>query len=331
MTSPLSERRRSMTHKRSGIGRTLKQLAATAVWKASASRRRQGCLALMYHRVGDDRDPLPHLDIEDFRQQIRWLVEHCDVIGAEQLKSAAHGPRGPRMPVLLTFDDGSRDYYDFVYPVLKEFGVPAVVFLVTDYVDHPRLFWFDRLQLAVHAAEVDHVTLPWNPDRTLALGREQNGAAIDECKRYLKGVADEVKERLLEQLHCALGKPSLPDLGRQVMSWDEVRATMDLTTYGGHTHTHPLMSKIDGARLHEEIRLCRDRIATETHTAPSFFAYPNGDFTADVKSAVADHGFDVAFSTINGINDQTTDWREVRRLGVGHVVPTEWMMTQSWM
>jgi peptidoglycan/xylan/chitin deacetylase (PgdA/CDA1 family) len=106
---------------------------------------------------------------------------------------------------------------------------------------------------------------------------------------------------------------------------------MDLTTYGGHTHTHPLMSKIDGVRLREEIRLCRDRITAETHSAPSLFAYPNGDFTADVKSAVADYGFDVAFSTINGINDQTTDWREVRRLGVGHVVPTEWMMTQSWM
>ena len=306
-------------------------MVATATWKASSHRRRPGCLVLMYHRVGDDRDPLPHLDIEDFRQQIRWLAEHCDVIGAEQLKPAARARAGSRVPVLLTFDDGSRDYHDFAYPVLKEFGVPGVVFLVTDYIDRPRLFWFDRLHLAVHAAQVDQVTLPWNPDRKLALGRDQNGAVIDECKRYLKGVADDVKERLLEELHSALGSPSLPDIGRQVMSWDEVRATMDLTTYGGHTHTHPLMSKIDGVRLREEVRLCRDRIVAETRTTPTLFAYPNGDFTADVKAAVAERGFDVAFSTIKGINDSATDWLEVRRLGVGHIVPTEWMMTQSWM
>lgn len=312
------------------MGRYIKQLAASAAWRSSALKRRPGCLVLMYHRIGDDSDPFPHLDVDDFRQQVRWLVEHCEVVGPENLKRAAHALRGARVPVLLTFDDGSRDYHDLAYPVLKEFGVPAVVFLVTDYVDRPRLLWFDRVHLAVNAARVGAVALPWCPERTLALGGDRNGAVIAECKRYLKSVPDDVKERLVEELNAALGNPALPDVGRQTMSWDEVRATMDLTTYGGHTHTHPLMSKVDRGRLSDEIRLCRDRIAAETQTTPTLFAYPNGDFTAEAKSLVAEHGFDVAFSTINGINDQTTDWLEVRRLGVGHLVPTTWMITQSW-
>ena len=285
----------------------------------------------MYHRVGRPTDPFPHLDVDEFRRQMEWLAANCDVIGPQALRESSAAPPRPRVPVLITFDDGSRDYYDLAYPVLKSLGLPAVVFLITDYMDHPRLLWFDRLQLIVNAARVSQVALPWQPDRVLTLGGPRNDRVIAECKRHLKSVSDDDKERLMDSLTQALGNPVLPDVGRQIMSWDEVRASMDLTTYGGHTHTHPLMSKVDSGRLEHEIRMCRDRITEETGTKPTLFAYPNGDFTPEAKALVSRYGFDAAFSTKHGLNDGTTDWLEVRRLGVGHIVPTTWMMTKSWI
>ena len=308
----------------------IKQTIASCAWRWSARRRRPGSIVLMYHRIGRKGDPLPHLDVDDFRRQLEWLAAHCDVIGPESLRDSSRGSSRGRVPVLLTFDDGSRDYYELAYPVLKEFGMPAVVFLITDHVDRPRLLWFDRLHLAVHASGVDRVALPWRADRTLNLGARQKDRVVSECKQYLKSVSDDAKECLLNDLFQALGSPTLPDVDRQIMNWDEVRATMDLTTYGGHTHTHPLMSRVDNARLEHEIRTCRDRIFEETGAAPTLFAYPNGDVTSDAKTLVSGCGFDIAFSTKHGLNDETTDWMEVRRVGVGHVVPTVWMMTQSW-
>ena len=44
-----------------------------------------------------------------------------------------------------------------------------------------------------------------------------------------------------------------------MLTWDEVRATLDLTRYGGHSHTHPILSRLDRADAEREIRTCRDR------------------------------------------------------------------------
>ena len=314
----------------SNFDRIIKQAVASWSWRVSARMRRPGCLVLMYHRIGQKGDPFPHLDVDKFRRQIEWVASNCRVIEPAELRASVERHSHKRQPILITFDDGTRDYFDLAYPVLRQLGVPAVVFPITDYIDRPRLTWFDRLHLAVRGARLGHVSLPWQPGRTVPIGGLRNDRFIFECKRFLKGVADNLKERLLDELVLALGNPEPPDVGRQFMNWDEIRRTLDLTTYGGHTHTHPIVSKVDCIRLEHEIRTCRERITAETGIAPTLFAYPNGDSTPEAKRLLADHGFEVAFSTEEGLADQTTDWLDVPRVGVGNIVPTKWMMTKSW-
>jgi peptidoglycan/xylan/chitin deacetylase (PgdA/CDA1 family) len=282
----------------------------------------------MYHRVGQTGDVFPHLGIDEFERQLDWLGTHCHVIDASELRRGASA-RGGRVPILITFDDGTRDYHDLAYPALKRYGMPAVVFPITDFVDRPRLLWFDRLHLAVHGSPMREVALPWDPNRRLRLGGD-NERVILEVKRHLKSLPDEEVEPALDRFVAALGAPASPEVGRQIMTWDEIRRTMDLTTYGGHTHTHPMMSKVDSVRLDHEIRTCRARLTAETGITPTLFAYPNGDYTAEAKARVAAAGFDVAFSIEDGMTDETTDWLEVRRVGVGNIVPTVWMMRETW-
>ena len=43
-----------------------------------------------------------------------------------------------RNPIVLTFDDGYRDFYTHAFPVLKQFGFTATVFLPTDYIGNGR-------------------------------------------------------------------------------------------------------------------------------------------------------------------------------------------------
>src|SRR5262249_22547532 len=104
---------------------------------------------------------------------------------------------------------------------------------------------------------------------------------------------------------------------RQMLSWDEVRRTTGLTRYGGHSHTHPILSRLDRSAAISEIRTCRDRIAAETGHAPVLFAYPNGtpaDFTQETKGILRDHGFEIAFATTTGVAGARTDWMAVPRL-----------------
>ena len=97
---------------------------------------RKGIFVLMYHRVNDN---LPAsewvMSPEKFREHMRYLKEYCDVIGMEELCAIFANQNGMlrhrRPQVVITIDDGYRDNFLNAYPILKEFKLPAIIFLAT--------------------------------------------------------------------------------------------------------------------------------------------------------------------------------------------------------
>lgn len=89
---------------------------------------------LMYHHVS----PKPGLvtcSPENFRAQMAWLARH----GWHTLSTTAFAEclvTGviPKKSVLITFDDGYLDNWVYAYPVLKEFGQRATLFLITGWI-----------------------------------------------------------------------------------------------------------------------------------------------------------------------------------------------------
>ena len=297
-------------------------LASRWGWRTTRALRPRGTAVLMYHRVGLVSDPFPTFDISVFRAQMEWLKARCRVIAPEELRESLDRPSAERA-VLLTFDDGYKSYYDHVYPVLRELQLPSLVFLSTAYLDDPaRRFAWDTLHLATQRTSRKEVRLPWGDEAVVRV--EDAGARrrlYATCRRHLKHLKEpaqsELTERLLDRLEIS---PADLEVPRQVLTWDEVRATLPLTRYGGHTHTHPILSQLDSSALELEIRRCRDRIAQETGALPRFFAYPNGgaeDITEEAKSALRRHGFEVAFSAIEGLARPHPDWMMVERLPQG--------------
>lgn len=98
---------------------------------------------LMYHHVGEIEEGFDSLrrnltvSPEALRQQLDYLLQHgYQVVSLEAvLRYLALGEPLPERPVVLTFDDGYRDAYDLVFPILREYGVTATFFLVTAPID----------------------------------------------------------------------------------------------------------------------------------------------------------------------------------------------------
>jgi peptidoglycan/xylan/chitin deacetylase (PgdA/CDA1 family) len=135
------------------------------------------------------------------------------------------------------------------------------------------------------------------------------------ARAHLKTLPDQERRAAVEALMEALGRPAAGS--RQMLSWDEVRAASALTIWGGHTHNHPILSRIGAEQADVEIRTCRDRIAAETGKVPTTFAYPNGqpaDFTDETKAILKKNGFTLAFSTSRGIAGPDSDWMAIPRL-----------------
>lgn len=101
---------------------------------------------LMYHRISSAPEPRVHsyfrvnTSTGVFDTQLRFLKENgyssLTLDQAVDILAAPHGQG--RKYVVLTFDDGYRDFYTDALPLLQKYGFMATVFLPTGYIDDPR-------------------------------------------------------------------------------------------------------------------------------------------------------------------------------------------------
>jgi len=61
----------------------------------------------------------------------------CTVLTLEEGLGLTARGKLPDRAVVLTFDDGTYDFYKIVWPILREFGYPATLYLTTYYVELP--------------------------------------------------------------------------------------------------------------------------------------------------------------------------------------------------
>lgn len=93
---------------------------------------------LMYHRVVDDRELSKKQEtcvyIDEFHKQLELLdrLGYSTITLRDYWLFKQDKLQLPKKPIILTFDDGYLDTYKFAFPLLKEYGMKAVVFVLGD-------------------------------------------------------------------------------------------------------------------------------------------------------------------------------------------------------
>lgn len=104
---------------------------------------------LCYHNLGPQSKGRLLLAGSQFEQQMRYLkAQGYRVITMSDFLDWLQGKRQlPKRAVVLTFDDGYKAFREYAYPVLKELGFSATLFVYTDYVGAGRnAFTWDELR-----------------------------------------------------------------------------------------------------------------------------------------------------------------------------------------
>jgi peptidoglycan/xylan/chitin deacetylase (PgdA/CDA1 family) len=226
----------------------------------------------------------------------------------ELVRRARADDLGASSPVAFTVDDGYADFATVASPIFAEFECPVTVFLVSGVLDGLEWFWWDRITAALEltrhrSIEVEVGGGPMRLAWTNSVERDRAASALMEA---LKRVSDTERRTILARLPRLLDVelPARPPMRYAPMTWDDVRRCGTRgATFGAHTVTHPILSRVDDTAAREEIAVSWQRLRAETSALSYVFCYPNGgglDYTAREPELLAPLGFEAAVTTAPG-------------------------------
>lgn len=287
---------------------------------------RRRLLIVCYHGVAEPSDPPAWLLMPGaaFERQLNYLRSHYRLLPIDDALQELWAGRIRTPTACITFDDGYLNNLTEALPRLARARAPATVYLATGLIGTERLLWTTELDLAMAACRASAIQVDGVVSETSVPARSADRAVLAErLKERLKALPARLRRPAHAALLASVGRASDTD-GRpfRMLSWDDVRQMEDtgMVKFGGHTVNHEIVSRLDDLELEQEIGGSIRTVQAHVEQATATFAYPNGrpvDFDQRAAAAAAAAGCVAAVSTIEGLNDASTDRFALRRVTLG--------------
>lgn len=266
-------------------------------------------------------DRLGFMDVAEFEEKLALMKSHATMLSLEDALARLDSGDIPANALVLTFDDGYTDKIQRILPLLKKYDASAAMYLSSGFMDDAQTFWFNRLIECVCRAKTPSFTFSGD-GKTYPVESDAGKAdAIDAVARFVKTVPDRRKHELLGEIEKAVSyDPAKNKRLLPMLSWNDVKALAaePLVTLGGHTITHPILTRMSDAEAFNEIKEGAEQIYRNAGVRVKHFAYPNGrpsDYNQAMRDFIENSGFESAAATLPGENDRDTDRYQLRREG----------------
>lgn len=204
-------------------------------------------LIIPYHHIIGEKAPdhIKHIyefkSANQFENDLKCLLKYYKSI---ELKDLLENDTPPRQSFLLTFDDGCREVYESVLPILQKHQVKGVFFLNSNFLDNKEMYYKHAISILIEQI----VRNPLSEDAKKTAHKLLNqvgvstGALIDRLMKI-----DYQKKEIVPEL-CDIFKVSIKEYLENnkpyLESW-QVNEMISLGHYvGGHSKDHPMYSDI---------------------------------------------------------------------------------------
>ncbi len=279
---------------------------------------------LMYHRVLIPTETIQagmYVKPETFERHLFLLKKYFELIPLREITTEAHASIKRTKPIcILTFDDGWKDFYDFAFPLIKKYQVPATVFLPTEFIGTDKRFWTDRFAnfLLHHKGTINNSEfsdLIHKIDKLQGRFEDRLEKSIELLKTYSLGII----EAFLDELEKTYPE-SMLSKGRDFLNWSEIHEMFNsgLISFGSHTANHQILTILDKPEIEKELYASKEKLLDQGVVEPSFipFCYPNGTYTQEFAGMVCSAGYHVAVTTKKGWNQFDTDMFTLNRISI---------------
>jgi peptidoglycan/xylan/chitin deacetylase (PgdA/CDA1 family) len=261
----------------------LAQFARDPVVDLLRPLRPRAATVFTFHRFADAARGNGGHAVAALRANLAFLRRHrLHIVPLSDLIATLEAGEDPAPgTVALTVDDGYGDFASVAAPIFAEFDCPTTVFLVSGFLDGLLWLWWDQIWYMFEQTRRTALALDLEGQRfraewsTTSEGHSQGRRLAHK----LEQVSDACRRHTLDELSAQLdvAVPAQCPARFAPMTWDDVRlCARSGTTFGAHTVTHPILSRVDATTARFEIHESTKRVTTETTAAVPVFCYPNG-------------------------------------------------------
>lgn len=299
--------------------RVVPVLAGAGFFHALRTLQRDARPILKYHRIFPKAQTIPPdepVPVEDFEQQMEFLHRAYQVVPVEELATASR-PRGKPLAA-ITLDDGYREVYTHVLPILEKYRLPAAFYVCAKMIAPGDYQWIDVIKATLR------VNLPAvvATARSLGLPTADGRSLLDvymKIQLHLEPMAAEQREDILRHLRrAAPGVDDLLERDYALLQEEHLKLiASSRSQIGSHTNTHPSLPMISLEEAAREIRESKTILESVTGKPVTTFCYPRGKTNAAIRDIVEKTGYQAAVCSAEGIHQAGADRFMLKRLSIG--------------
>ena len=231
---------------------------------------------LMYHRFSSSAEK-GKVSATAFRSHLAKIRRDFTPYTLVDLsKIILSGKKVARNAIVITVDDGYRDFYEIAFPLLKEFQVPATFFVATGFINGDIWLWADKVKWLLGNKDNSLQKLDLG-ERILDLS--DNNKAFQIISDYLLALSNFKKFEFIHNMEkkFELELPQTPPTEYRPCNWSELAEMQDWgIEIGGHSTTHPSLGKIGLDECRDEVNGSYLSITERLGKDERTFCYPNG-------------------------------------------------------
>jgi peptidoglycan/xylan/chitin deacetylase (PgdA/CDA1 family) len=232
----------------------------------------------MYHHVNPKKDDMITVSPQTFEAHLqhRRHSGYKTVTLDELAAFVAGAGQLPDKSVVLSFDDGYLDNYVYAYPLLKQYGLKAVIFLVTGWVD------------AATAANAN------TKDITEEL--KKTAVSHDEGKKLI-----------------AQGQFNRVIMNWDMVKEADASGLVD---FQSHTVSHKNCDLPVTTELMSELKDSKEALEKNLSKPCRYLCWPKGRFSSGAVEAAKNTGYKALFTTQAGVVKKGDDLLALKRITV---------------
>tara|TARA_Y100001935_G_C17306684_1_gene512753 strand:- start:2432 stop:3436 length:1005 start_codon:yes stop_codon:yes gene_type:complete len=232
-----------------------------------------------YHMVSDTNHKYyfanKSITPENFYEQLLFLKKNFEIISFNEAFYLIDNKKKLDKKLVLTFDDGFKENYTVIAPILSELNITGAFFFISNCIDNKDLMWRNKLLLLEE--NITNKSLYETSIRFKIPKIKKNQDLLSwSLNTWPMSKKEEIVNTLCDEYLPYKVEDFLEENSPYCTSEEIKRLYENNFEIGSHSKTHPIFNKLDYESLCHEIISSKEKIENIINDKIQLFSYPFG-------------------------------------------------------